>query len=120
MIDRRTLLQAAPLAALATCSTASAIGADPHRAWANEHKEMFDRLFAPSAPDLDSDNPDWVRCKEIERRICTVPATTPDGAAAQLEFAMSNEANFDLTGGVAGDLDGQVLRNVLATLKSLT
>ncbi len=61
-----------------------------------------------------------LRAKEIEDKLCQTPATTPEGAAAQLEFAMSDEANFELVGGVAGDLDGQILRNVLATLKSLT
>ncbi|WP_299986623.1 hypothetical protein [uncultured Ruegeria sp.] len=102
-------------------SSAAAEGyADPHPAWVSEHRSILARLFAPGAPDLEEGNPDWARAKEIEHRICKTTAATPEGAAAQLEFAMSEEANFDLTGGVAQDLDGQTLRNVLTTLKSLT
>ncbi len=121
MIDRRSLIQSAPIAALSIGATAAASDAtDPHIAWVAEHKAGFQSVFAPDAPDLEPNNSVWVQCKELEKKICRTPASTPKGAAAQLEFALSDEANFDLVGGVAGDLDGQVLANVLGTLQSLS
>ncbi|WP_299891876.1 hypothetical protein [uncultured Ruegeria sp.] len=120
MIDRRTLIQSAPVAALAIGATANTAEAtDLHAEWVAEQKTLFKSIFAPGAPDAELDDPRWVRCTELDKLISTTQAKTPAGAAAQLEFAMSEEANFDLTGGVAEDLDGQVLRNVLTTLKSL-
>ena len=93
---------------------------DPHRAWVAEYSAIHDRLYDPGTTDFGMDHPDWLRLRELDKLICTTPATTPEGAAIQSEFALSDEANMDLTGGIAGDLDNHVLRNVLATLKSLT
>lgn len=119
MIDRRTLIQSAPLAALASGAVVQAEMPDPHAKWAAEHKSLIQRMYAPDAPDVEMSDPDWIRSQELEELISVTPAKTPKGAAAQLEFALSEEANFDLTGGVFKDLDTQALNNVLTTLQSL-
>lgn len=120
MINRRKIIQVAPFATLAVGTAVRAETADPHGQWIAEHKSLLQRMFAPDAPDVEMTDPNWIRCQELEELISVTPAKTPEGAAAQLEFAMSEEANFDLTGGVAGDLDAQALRNVLTTLQALS
>ncbi|MCX8955343.1 hypothetical protein OU790_18120 [Ruegeria sp. NA] len=119
MINRRKLVQSAPFAALAAGAVIQTETPDPHASWIAEHKALIQRMYAPDTPDVEMSNPDWIRSQELEELISVTPAKTPKGAAAQLEFALSEEANFDLIGGIFKDLDAQALRNVLTTLQSL-
>ncbi len=116
MINRRTLLLSAPAAGLTGSVVAEA--QDPHIDWIAEHKAVV-AVFEESRSEAD-DEPLIRRRDELEELICFTPATTARGAASQLEFALSEEANFEMVGDVWKDLDASLMRNVIETLKSLT
>lgn len=66
-----------------------------------------------TAEDLPDDDPIWDMKNGLEEKICTTPATSPDGALAQLEFATNESAGFEIKNNFASNWDGQLFDSVV-------
>ncbi len=115
MIDRRTLIQSAPVAVLAV--GASAGNNDPHPGWLNRWHEIRRDLNATVGA-IDDNDPRWKPYHELERLIASTPATTIEGAAAQAELAAHPE--FGITHATSTDTDCVLLRTLSRTLQAMS
>lgn len=115
MIDRRTLIQSAPVAMLAV--GASAGNTDPHPGWLNRWHEVRRDLNATVGA-IDDNDPRWAPYHELERLIASTPATTIEGVAAQAELAAHPE--FGIADAASTDSDCVLLRTLSRTLQAMS
>lgn len=115
MINRRTLIQSAPVAVLAV--GASAQVADPHIEWLSRWHEVRRDLNAAVGP-LSENDPRWEPYHELERLIASTQATTIEGVAAQAELAAHPE--FGLADAISPDTDCVLLRTLSRSLQAMS
>lgn len=117
---RRNMLKGAALTGLtAALPFAAAASADPHKAWVAEWIALD--MQVQTCPD-DIAGKTMIalspRLNELERKICTTKATTPEGLAAQVEYMLKSWGDY-VTGFMGDDLDKKMFSNVLAGLNGL-
>lgn len=115
-MNRRTFIAGAISAPVPIVASAAVGGVtDPHAEWVEVHRQLVEAF---NGSDLDAEIFDQHRTR-LEELISSTPARTLEGATAQLEFAISEEADFRMVGNIRGNLDGALLNNVIQSLKAM-
>lgn len=115
---RRHFLAGAATAPVLAGALAASVAVDPHSAWLARLMDLKAKLDkAPEDPV--EDDPRLAEVLRLERLICSTTPATAEGALAQLEYAMSDESGFAITGNVWDGLDEQLFRNLRDCLQDM-
>ncbi|NKX40355.1 hypothetical protein HGG71_02605 [Rhodobacteraceae bacterium R_SAG2] len=100
----------------AAIATASALK-DRHAAWFEEWKALREQYAALPSKDAECEDL-WNRFEAVERLIVETPATTPQGMAVQIQFAIEDGLVGDAYGGEFQGADLNMFRNIAAALEA--
>ncbi|WP_171180662.1 hypothetical protein [Ruegeria sp. HKCCD8929] len=116
-MNRRTTLTALCAAPAASLPALAATTTDPHRAWLEQWRHA--KVMWESQPEDTPEAYQWeVRFDELEMKLMTNRAETPDGIAAQIEFAIENNVvGQEYAGGNYG-IDRVMFERIAETLRA--